>query len=374
MADRFIPVSEPQLDGNEKRYLAECIDTGWISSEGPFVRRFEEAFAQSVGRAQGVAVCNGTAALDTAVQALGLGPGDEVILPAFTIISCAAAVLRAGAEPVLAESDPLTWNMDAACLEALVTPRTRAIMAVHTFGLPTDMDEVLRVARAHKLAVIEDAAEAHGLTCKGVPCGGFGEISCFSFYANKLLTTGEGGMVLCNDPLLAERARGLRNLFFKPQQRFVHEELGFNFRMTNLQAAVGLAQFERREEFLARKRAVGARYQELLAGLPGVRLPQARTDAAENAYWVFGLVLEPGHPLDAREAMARLAELGIGSRPFFHPMHEQPVLRRMGFFDGVRLPVAEELGRRGFYIPCSVGLGEAEIERVAGACWRVLGG
>jgi perosamine synthetase len=373
VAERFIPVSEPLLDGNEKRYLAECIDSGWISSEGPFVRKFEQAFAQSVDRAHGVAVCNGTAALEVAVRALGLGPGDEVVLPAFTIISCAAAVIRAGATPVLAESDPLTWNMDVTGLTALLTPRTRAVMAVHTYGLPTEMDGLLRIARKHGLTVIEDAAEAHGLTYRGIPCGSFGEISCFSFYSNKLLTTGEGGMVLCNDEALAERARGLRNLCFQPHRRFVHEELGCNYRMTNLQAAVGLAQFERREEFLARKRAVGARYQELLAGIPGVRLPPARTDAAENAYWVFGLVLEPKHPLDAAEAMRRLEKLGIGTRPFFYPMHEQPVLQRMGLFAGVRLPVAEQLGRRGFYIPCSVGLGEAEIARVAEACRRVLG-
>ncbi|MDQ7834336.1 MAG: DegT/DnrJ/EryC1/StrS family aminotransferase [Humidesulfovibrio sp.] len=374
MAESFIPVSTPRLDGNEKRYLAECIDTGWISSEGPFVRRFEEGFARSVDRASGVAVCNGTAALEVAVQALGLGPGDEVILPSFTIISCVGAILRAGATPVAAESDPRTWNMDVTSLEALVTDRTRAIMVVHTYGLPVDMDPVLDLARRRGLFIIEDAAEAHGLTYKGRPCGSFGDMSCFSFYPNKLITTGEGGMVLADDPTLAERARSLRNLCFQPQQRFVHEELGSNFRMTNLQAAVGLAQLERREEFLAQKRAVGARYQELLAGLPGVRLPVAKTDTAENAYWVFGLVLEPEHPLDAPAAMAGLAERGIGTRPFFFPMHEQPVLRRLGLFAGQNLPVAEMLARRGFYIPCSVGLGEAELQRVAEACRAVLGG
>jgi len=373
VAESFIPVSTPRLDGNEKRYLAECIDTGWISSEGPFVRRFEEGFARSVGRASGVAVCNGTAALEVAVQTLGLGPGDEVILPSFTIISCVGAILRAGATPVAAESDPRTWNMDVTNLEALVTDRTRAIMVVHTYGLPVDMDPVLDLARRRGLFIIEDAAEAHGLTYKGRPCGSFGDVSCFSFYPNKLITTGEGGMVLADDPALAERARSLRNLCFQPQQRFVHEELGSNFRMTNLQAAVGLAQFERREEFLAQKRAVGARYQELLAGLPGVRLPVAKTDTAENTYWVFGLVLEPEHPLDASAAMVGLAERGIGTRPFFFPMHEQPVLRRLGLFAGQSLPVAEMLARRGFYIPCSVGLGETELQRVAEACHAVLG-
>lgn len=368
----FIPVSVPLLDGNEKRYLNECVDSGWISSEGPFVQRFEAACAASVGRRHGVAVCNGTAALDVAVAALGLGPGDEVILPAFTIISCASAVVRAGATPVLADSDPLTWNM-AGGLEALVTARTKAIMAVHMYGLPADMEHIQSVAAAHGLVVIEDAAEAHGLTHCGKPCGSFGAVSCFSFYANKLVTTGEGGMVLCDDATLLERSRSLRNLCFQPGRRFVHEELGWNYRMTNLQAAVGLAQLERREAFAARKRAVGARYQELLAGLPGVRLPLAKTPAAENIYWIFGLVLEAGHRLDAARAMALLAEQGIGTRPFFFPMHEQPVFRRRGLFEGLSLPVAEDLARRGFYIPCSVGLTEPEIARVAEACWRVLG-
>lgn len=368
----MIPVNQPLLDGNEKKYLLECIETGWISSEGPFVKRFEEAFAARVGRRHGIAVCNGTAALDAAIDALGIGPGDEVILPAFTIISCIAQIVRAGATPVVVDSDPATWNMDVSRLEALVTPRTRAIMAVHVYGLPVDMDPLLEVARRHGLRVIEDAAEMHGQAYRGKACGSFGDISTLSFYPNKHVTTGEGGMILVDDDALAEDCRGLRNLCFQPQRRFVHERLGWNLRMTNLQAAVGVAQLERLDEFVARKRRMGARYTEAFSGLPGVQLPLARTDYADNIYWVFGMVLDDGHDLDAAEAMRRLADEGVGCRPFFAPMHQQPVLRRLGLFDGESHPVSERLYRNGFYIPSGMALTDGEIDRVAEAVWKVL--
>lgn len=369
----MIPVNQPLLDGNEKKYLLECIDTGWISSEGPFVKRFEDGFAARVGRRHGIAVCNGTAALDAAIDALGIGPGDEVILPAFTIISCIAQVVRAGATPVLLDSDPLTWNMDVSRLEALVTPRTRAIMAVHIYGLPVDMDPLLDVARRHGLKVIEDAAEMHGQTYRGRSCGSFGDISTVSFYPNKHVTTGEGGMILADDDALAEACRGLRNLCFQPERRFVHERLGWNLRMTNLQAAVGVAQLERLDEFVARKRRMGARYTEAFASLPGVQLPLARTDYADNIYWVFGMVLDDYRGMDAAEVMRRLAAEGVGSRPFFAPMHEQPVLRRLGLFDGESHPVSERLYRQGFYIPSGMALTDEQMDQVIGAVRKVLG-
>lgn len=367
-----IPVNMPLLDGNEKQYLLECIDTGWISSEGPFVQRFEAEFAERVGRRHGVAVCNGTAAIDTAVDALDLSPGDEVILPAFTIISCIAQIVRAGATPVLVDSDPATWNMDVDAIERHITPRTRAIMVVHIYGLPVDMDPVLALCEKHGLQLIEDAAESHGQTYRGRPCGSFGDISTFSFYPNKHVTTGEGGMVLTNDDNLAEICRGLRNLCFQPAQRFVHERLGWNLRMTNLQAALGVAQLERLDSFIERKRAMGARYTEALSGLAGVQLPVATTDYADNHYWVFGLVLGDDVPFDAVEAMRRLAEKGIGTRPFFCPMHEQPVLRRMGLFADERHPVAERLYQRGFYVPSGLGLTAEQIERVAESLQSIL--
>jgi len=212
--ENFVPVNEPLLDGNERRYLLQCIETGWISSEGPFVREFENAFAARVQRKHGIAVCNGTAALDAAIEALGIGPGDEVILPAFTIISCIGQIVRCGAIPVLVDSDPVTWNMDASQIEAKITPRTKAIMIVHIFGLPVDVDPILDIARRYKLKVLEDAAQMHGQTYKGRPCGSFGDVSTFSFYPNKHVTTGEGGMIVTNDDQLAEDCRSLRNLCF----------------------------------------------------------------------------------------------------------------------------------------------------------------
>jgi perosamine synthetase len=368
----FIPVSEPLLDGNEERYLAECVRTGWISSEGPFVRRLEEEFAARVGRRHGVAVANGSVALDVAVASLGIGPGDEVILPSFTIISCAAAIVRAGATPVLVDCEPDTWNATAERMAARITPRTRALLVVHIYGLPVDMDPVLELAQRYGLSVIEDAAEMHGQNYKGRPCGSFGDISTFSFYPNKLVTTGEGGIVLTDDGALAERCRGLRNLCFQPGKRFVHEELGWNFRLSNLQAAVGVAQLERLDEFVARKRRIGAAYQELLHGVNGIELPLARTAYTENIYWVFGVVLDDGVPLDAAKAMKALAVRGVGTRPFFWPMHEQPVFRRMGLFAGEAHPNAERLARRGFYLPSGVALTEQQIDVVSAAVRELI--
>jgi perosamine synthetase len=367
-----VPVNEPLLDGNEEKYLVECIRTGWISSEGPFVRRFEEQFSARVGRKHGVAVSNGSVALDAAVVAMGIGPGDEVILPTSTIISCAAAIVRAGATPVLVDCDPRTWNMDPDLVGARITPRTRAIMVVHIFGLPVDMDPLLALARQHGLKVIEDAAEVIGQTYRGRPCGSFGDISTFSFYPNKHVTTGEGGMIVTDDAALAERCRGLRNLCFKPEQRFVHDELGWNFRLTNLQAALGVAQLERLDRSVSIKRRMGTRYTELLKGTRGIQLPVTRTPYADNVYWVYGLVLEDGVPFDAKEAMARLAKSGIGARPFFWPMHEQPVFRRLGLFGGERHPAAERVARRGFYIPSGMALTDAQMQRTAQAVKELL--
>ena len=368
----FIPVNEPVLDGNERKYLAECVDTGWISSEGPFIQRFEEGLARRVGRKHGVAVCNGSAALDAAVAALQLSPGDEVILPSFTIISCATAILRAGATPVVVDADPLTWNMDVGQVAGKITARTRAIMPVHIYGLPVDMDPLLALAAKQGLKIIEDAAEAQGQTYRGRPCGSLGDISTFSFYPNKHITTGEGGMVMSDDDGLDARCRSLRNLCFQ-KKRFVHEELGWNFRMTNLQAALGVAQLERLDEFVARKRRMGRRYSEALRGIGRIQLPLESTGFADNIYWVYGIVLGDDVPFDAEEAMKRLAAQGVGTRPFFWPMHEQPVLRRMGLFRDARCPVAERLARRGFYIPSGLALTDAQMDRVTDALKGLLG-
>ena len=368
----FIPVNEPLLDGSEKKYLAQCIDTGWISSEGPFVRDLETKFAERVGRKHGVAVCNGSAALDAAAAALRLGAGDEVIMPTFTIISCASAITRLGATPVLVDCDAATWNMDPSAIEARVTPKTKAIMVVHLYGLPVNMDPVLDIARQHGLRIIEDAAEMIGQTYRNKPCGSFGDISTFSFYPNKHVTTGEGGMIVTDDDELADRCRSLRNLCFTPARRFVHDELGWNFRMTNLQAAVGVAQLERLDEFVARKRQSFARYTQLLSGIEGIQLPVACTEYADNINWVFGIVLDDEVPFDAEEAIRRLAALGVGARPFFWPMHEQPVFKRMGLFTGDRHPNAERIARRGFYLPSGLALTDDQVASVADAVRRIL--
>jgi len=368
----FIPVNEPLLDGNEMKYLLECIESGWISSEGPFIKEFEQKFAARVNRKHGIAVTNGTAALDAAVDALGIGPGDEVIMPTFTIISCITQIVRCGAKPVLIDSDPITWNMDVTQIEAKITERTKAIMVVHIYGLPVDMAPVLDIAKRHGLKIIEDAAEMHGQTFKGLPCGSFGDISTFSFYPNKHLTTGEGGMIVTDDDELAEACRSLRNLCFQPHKRFVHERLGWNLRMTNMQAAIGLAQMERLDDFVQRKRLMGRRYTELLADIPGVQLPLSHTGYADNIYWVYGMILDESTGLNGEETMKLLATRGIGSRPFFYPMHQQPVLRRMGFFEDEQYPVAERLCKQGFYIPSGMALTENQIFEVSKKLKEVL--
>lgn len=368
----MIPVNEPLLNGNEKKYLDECIDTGWISSEGPFIKEFEENMAAAAGRKYGVAVCNGSVALDAAVLALGIGKGDEVIMPAFTIISCAAAIVRAGAIPVLVDADPLTWNMDINAVEAKITKKTKAIMVVHIYGLPVDMDPVLQLAQKHGLKIIEDAAEMHGQTYKGKPIGSFGEVSTFSFYPNKHVTTGEGGMIVTDDAAIADRCRSLRNLCFIPEKRFYHEELGFNFRMTNLQAALGKAQLERLDEFVALKRNMGKRYMERLADLEAIQLPPAKTAYADNIYWVFGMVLKDTVPFDAAEAIKKLGTEKIGTRPFFWPMHEQPVFHKMGLFKNEKYPVAENIARRGFYVPSGMAITPQQIDTVSEAVKKIL--
>lgn len=368
----FIPVNEPLLNGNEKKYLCECIDTGWISSEGPFVKEFEEKLSSSVGRKYGISVCNGTAALEVAVQALGISDGDEVIMPTFTIISCAMAVTKRGGIPVFVDSDPYTWNMRAEEVEAKITPNTKAIMMVHLYGLPVDVDAILSIAKKHNLFVIEDAAEMHGQTYDGKPCGSFGDISIFSFYPNKHITTGEGGMVLTDDELLAERCRDLRNLCFQRDLRYVHEEISDNYRFTNLQAAVGLAQLERLDEFVEKKRRMGARYTELLSDIKGITLPSQSNKHADNIYWVYGIVLGDDISVDNRTMVKLLGERGIGCRTFFWCMHEQPVYRNRGMYLDDHYPNAEKLARRGFYIPSGLGLTDEQLETVARSVKKVL--
>ncbi|WP_282125712.1 DegT/DnrJ/EryC1/StrS family aminotransferase [Marinifilum flexuosum] len=372
MSDQFIPVNTPLLGGNELEYVTDCIKTGWISSEGSYVARFEEAVAEKVNRNFGIAVSNGTAAIDIAVAALNIGEGDEVIMPTHTIISCITQIIRAGAKPIFVDSDPLTWNMDVNQIEAKITDRTKAIMAVHLYGLPAEMDTILGLAKKYHLKVIEDASQMLGQTYNGKPCGSFGDISTMSFYPNKQITTGEGGMCLTNDKELEERCKSLRNLCFKPEKRFLHEELGWNYRMTNIQAAIGLAQVERLDYHIQRKREVGNKYLELLKDIPNISLPVKSTDYADNVYWIFGILLEKGHRFNATEVMKRLSEKGVGVRPFFYPLHKQPVFTNKGYFKGESYPNADFMAENGFYIPSGLGITNEEMERVADIVNQVL--
>jgi perosamine synthetase len=352
------------LGDREAEYALDCIRSGWISSEGEYVHRFEDAWSSYCGARSGVAVSSGTAALFAAVAALGLGPGDEVIMPTFTIISCAHAILAAGATPVLVDSEPRTWCMDVGLVAERITPRTRAIMVVHTYGHPADVAPLREICRRHSLALIEDAAEAHGAEYHGARAGSLGDIACFSFYANKIVTTGEGGMVVTNDEALEERVRSYINLAFRRDRRFYHTERGYNFRLTSLQAAVGLAQLESIEWRIARKRQIGQRYVELLADIEELALP-VEMPGVRNVYWMVGLVLDSSSGIDAAELARRLGERGVATRPFFLGMHEQPVLQELGLFGGESYPVAERLSRYGLYLPSGLTLSDDEVELAA---------
>jgi len=367
----MIPVNEPLFSGNEKKYLIQCIDSGWISSEGPFVKEFEEKFSSYLGLKYGVAVSNGTAALETGLAAIGITQGDEIIMPTFTIISCAIAAIRFGAKPILVDSEPETWNMDVSQIESKISDKTKAIMPVHIYGHPVDMDPVMELADKHGLKTIEDAAEVHGAKYKGRSAGSIGDVGCFSFYANKIITTGEGGMVVTDDDEIAKKAREYRNLCFKPEKRFYHTELGYNYRMTNLQAAVGVAQLEQIEKFIEIKRRNARLYIDLLKDIDGLKLPVEK-DWVRNVYWMFSIELKPQLAMSNEELASRLKESGIATRPFFLGIHEQPVFHKMGLFIGEQYPVAEKLARKGLYLPSGLSLTGDQIETVCDALHMIL--
>lgn len=370
----MIRVNETAIDERDIDNLLQAARSGWISSTGSFLTAFERGWAAYCGMEYGVAVSSGTAALHVACAVVGLAPGDEVILPSFTIISCVTAILAAGAVPVLVDADPETWCMDTGQIEARITSRTRAIMPVHIYGHPVDMRPVMELAGRHGLTVIEDAAEAHGSeyyfpsgSRQGWRrCGGMGQLSAFSFYANKLITTGEGGMVLTDDPTLAKKAAAQRNLCFQPHQRFVHAELGSNYRLTNLQAALGVGQIERLSSIIEKKRWMATQYSRRLADLPELQLPVERP-WARSVYWMYGIVLRDGAPFDAIELADRLKVCEVETRPFFVGMHQQPALLKRGLFQGEQYPVTEWLAQRGLYLPSGLTLTESQVDRVAAA-------
>lgn len=372
ISSQRIPVSTPLIGDEERQNVVRCLDEEWISSEGPFIEEFERRWAAYCGMGHGVAVTSGTTALELALASAGLSPGDEVIMPSFTLIACALAILEARALPVLVDCDPETWCMDVDHVAARIGPRTRAIMPVHIYGHPVDMDPLMELADRHGLAVIEDAAEAHGAEYRGRRVGGFGLMSCFSFYANKIVTTGEGGMVLTSDAEVAGRLRSGRNLAFRSERRFLHTALGHNYRMTNLQAAVGCGQVSRVDDHIRRKREMGAFYRRRLAHLDQLQLPVERP-WARSVYWMYGIVLREDVAIGMEELASRLRDRGIETRPFFVGMHEQPVLRELGLFSDERYPHAERISRRGLYLPSGLTLTRAQQETVCAALEDALG-
>lgn len=368
-ASRFYPIAEPDIGDLEVRLVTDAVRSGWVSSLGRYVDEFEQQFAVFCGTRHGVATCNGTAALHLALRCLGVGPGDEVIVPALTFVASANAVAYTGATPVFADVDPVTWCLAPESAKSAISPRTRAIIVVHLYGQPADLDPLLSYAAEHKIPVVEDAAEAHGALYKGRRVGGLGNVGVFSFYGNKLITTGEGGMVVTNDAELAERARFLRDHAMSATRRYWHPEIGYNYRITNLQAALGVAQLRRTEEFLAKKSTIMGWYREFLAKheelLLNPSLPWSKA-----SYWLICAIV--AKEISTSGLMANLRAEGVDTRPFFSPMHLLPHYSHLPSLAGRTFPISEDLGARGVSLPSSTKLNRGDVRYIADAIARAL--
>lgn len=367
---QMIPVNEPVLSPNATTYVTDCIKSGWISSAGSYISRFEKSFAAYIGVGHAITTTSGTTALHLAVASLGIGPGDEVIMTDLTIISCPLSVMYTGATPVFVDVDPVTFTIDPSRIEQKITKRTRAIMVVHLYGHPCDMDPIMALAKKYKLAVIEDAAEAHGALYKGKKVGSIGDIGIFSFYANKIVTSGEGGMVVTNDSRLALRANLLKNLAHSPRRRFWHEHIGFNYRMTNLSAAIGLAQLESIEIYIKKKKWMAREYEKALNGIPYLTLPPHQS-WAQSVYWMYALTLTKDAPVSKNEVRKRLKEIGIDTRDFFYPLHIQPILRQF-VKKNDHFPISHFASRHGLYVPSGLAITRGQIHTVARALGEIL--
>jgi len=352
----MIPVSEPYLCGNALKYVTNCVKTNWISSIGKYVTRFEEEFSKFCNASYGIATANGTVALHLALRVLGIGKGDEVIVPTLTFVATANAVSYLGARPVFVDSEPNTWNIDPEKIEEKITKKTKAIIPVHLYGHPCNMDSILDIAKRYNLSVIEDASEAHGALYKGKKVGNLGDEGVFSFYGNKIITTGEGGMIVTNNEDWAKKAHFLRNQGMSKEKRYYHPEIGYNYRMTNLQAAIGVAQLEKIEEILVRKRKNALLYNSLLKGMEGITLPPEE-GWAKNVYWMYCILIEDSFPMSRDELALKLREKEIDTRPFFIPMHQLPPYKERENY-----PIAEALSQRGINLPSSAALNEDQIE------------
>ncbi|MDD5253475.1 MAG: aminotransferase class I/II-fold pyridoxal phosphate-dependent enzyme [Candidatus Nanoarchaeia archaeon] len=350
-----IPVAEIFLNGKELDYLSDCLNTNWISSAGEYIKEFEDGFAKFIGSLYGVATNNGTSAIHLALAAVGIEKGDEVIVPSLTFISTANAVKYCNAVPVFIDSDRFSWNIDPKKIEEKITSKTKAIIVVHLYGNPCDMNPIMEIARKHHLIVIEDAAEAHGAEFKNQRVGSFGDISCFSFYGNKIITTGEGGMCLTNNKDLADKMKYLRDHGMAPEKKYWHDSIGFNFRMTNMQAAIGLAQLEKIDELVSKKVENANFYNKNLCNVKGITLPPL-TPMSKNVYWMYTILIEKEYPLSKQELEKKLLENGIDTRPAFYPVTLMPPYKT-----NEKFPVAEEISRKGLTLPSSIKLTEEQI-------------
>lgn len=365
-----ISIACPILNGNEKKYIDECVDTGWISANGRFITEFEKQFAAFCGTKYALACSNGTVTLHLALKALGIGPDDEVIMPTLTYIATANAVTYCGAKPVFADSDPNTWNVDPADIERKITSRTKAIIPVHLYGLPCDMDAIMKLAKKYGLYVIEDAAEAHGAQWKGKTVGSIGDIGSFSFFGNKIITCGEGGMLTTEDSELYEKMKLLRSQGVDPNKRYWHVTVAYNYRMTNMQAAVGLGQLENVRWHMEQRQRVRALYEKQLPMLGDLVSVQNVPEDASHVYWMFSVVLSDKVSLSRGEVMRRMEERNIEMRPLFYPMHIMPP-----YLDNtVNAPVAEKLSQRGINLPTHGNLGEEQVRYIVDALRDILCG
>ena len=364
MKKKIIPVNEPLIGREEKRYLLKCIENNEVSSSGSFVKEFEKKFAKKIKRKFAISVSNGTAAIQLAFESLNLKKGDEVILPAFTIISCILPIIRLGAKPILVDCDPQTWNMDTEKTINLITKKTKAIILVNIYGLCPDFAKIIKICKKKRIKIIEDSAESLGLKYKGKPCGSFGDISTFSFFANKHITTGEGGMVVTNDKKIYEKCLLLRNIYFNDKRRFKHFGLGWNYRLTNLQSSLGIAQLKQLTKFIKIKKRVGKYYFKKLSHLKSVYNPINKTKYCDNVYWVYGLVLKKNSQYNLEKIRKKLFKRGIETRNFFWPLNKQPILKKMGYFKNQKFPVSEYISKHGFYIPSGLGLKKKDQDYV----------
>lgn len=355
--DKFIQTSVPVLDGNEKKYILECFKTNWISANGPFTKKLEEKFSKYIGTKYAVVCSNGTAAIHLALKALNIGKGDEVIIPDFTIICSASMTILSDAKPVLVDVDKY-WCIDPSKIEEKITPKTKAIMVVHMYGNPANMEKIMKIAKKHKFFVIEDACAAHGATVNGKKVGSIGDVGCFSFYASKNITSGEGGMVVTNNKEIADKVRLFKSHGFE-KPRFIHRIIGFNYRMTDIQSAIALAQLENIRKKIAKRREIAKYYIKLLKDIPQIEIHQ-EPPWGRSVFWMFGIVINDSFGRTRDEVIELLEEKGIGTERFFLPMSQQPIFNheKDSRYPDVKgsFPISYRLGQRGLYIPSGLNL------------------